>query len=355
MRNVRFRICPRPGQTGAVLDTSVRLLRLLALLPSRPSWAGPDLAERLGVTTRTVRNDVERLRLLGYEVASTPGPAGGYRLGAGSALPPLLLDDEEATVVALSLRAATGGTVAGGEETALRALTKLDAVLPARLRARADALRAAVVSVPAGGPAVDPGVLADVAAAVRDRAGLRLEYRAHDGTTSLRAVEPHRLVHVGRRWYLLAFDTGRDDWRTFRVDRVRLRTPGGPRFVPREVPGGDAVAHVLRGVGATAWPHTARVRLHAPAAAMAERLAPAAGVLSDDGPDACVLETGGTSMVHLAGMLLALDVELTVLDPPGLRDVLARAGERAARAAGGPREVVEGRSAGEKSVETAAT
>ncbi|MBD5786560.1 WYL domain-containing protein [Cellulosimicrobium terreum] len=317
-----------------MLDTSVRLLRLLALLPSRATWPGPELADRLGVTTRTVRNDVERLRLLGYEVRSSPGVAGGYRLGAGTALPPLLLDDEEATAVVLSLRAATGGTVAGSEEAALRALTKLDAVLPARLRRRADALRSAVVSVPAGGPTVDPQVLADVATAVRDHRGLRLEYGAHDGTTSARAVDPYRLVHVGRRWYLLAFDTSRDDWRTFRVDRLTLRTPGGPHFLPREVPGGDAVAHVLRGVGAAAWPHTARVRLDAPATVMAERLAPAAGVLSDDGPDACVLETGGSSMANLMGMLLSLEVGLTVLDPPELRDVLARAAERAGRAAG---------------------
>lgn len=316
-----------------MLDTSVRLLRLLSLLPSRPGWPGPELARRLGVTTRTVRNDVERLRLLGYEVLSTPGVAGGYRLGAGSALPPLLLDDEEATAVAISLHAAAGGSVAGAEEAALRALTKLDTVLPARVRRRVEALRTAVVSVPTGGPAVDPQILAEIAAAVRDRTGLRLEYTASDGAASLRAVEPHRLVHTGRRWYLLAYDTGRDGWRTFRVDRLCLRTPGGPRFDPREVPGGDAVAHVLRGVGSTAWSHPARVRLHAPAATLAERLTPAAGVLSDDGPDACVLETGGSSMTHLAGFLLSLDVEVEVLDPPELRDVIARAGERAARAA----------------------
>ena len=323
-------------QTGRVLDTSVRLLRLLALLPTRADWPGPELARRLGVTTRTVRNDVERLRLLGYEVRSTPGVAGGYRLGAGSALPPLLLDDEEATSVALALQAAAGGTVAGAEEAALRAATKPDTVLPAHVRRRVEALRTAVVSVAPGGPAVDPQVLGEIAAAVRDRTGLRLEYTASDGAVSLRAVEPHRLVHTGRRWYLLAYDTGRDDWRTFRVDRLRLRTPGGPRFAPRDVPGGDAVAHVLRGVGSTAWSHPARIRLHAPATAMAERLTPAAGVLSDDGPDACVLETGGSSMAHLAGFLLSLDVEIEVLDPPELRAVLARAGERAARAARPP-------------------
>jgi len=200
------------------------------------------------------------------------------------------------------------------------------------LRRRVEALRTAVVSVPSGGPAVDPRVLAEIASAARERTGLRLEYTASDGTPSLREVEPHRLVHTGRRWYLLAYDTGRDDWRTFRVDRTRLRTPGGPRFVPRDVPGGDAVTHVLRGIGSTAWSYPARVRLHAPAAAVAERLQPAAGVLSDDGPDACVLETGGSSMVHLAGFLLSLDVEIEVLDPPGLRDVLARVGGRATRA-----------------------
>ncbi|MFE6236513.1 helix-turn-helix transcriptional regulator [Cellulosimicrobium sp. NPDC057862] len=314
-----------------MLDTSVRLLRLLALLPSRPTWSGPDLAERLGVTTRTVRNDVERLRILGYEVRSAPGTAGGYRLGSGAALPPLLLDDEEAAVVAVSLRAAATGSITGVEDAARRALVKLDTVLPARLRARADALRAAVASAPVGGPAVDARVLSDIAGAVAARTGLRLEYRAHDGTTTSRAVEPYRLVHVGRRWYLLAFDLGRDDWRTFRLDRLRLRTPVGPRFTPRPVPGGDAVAYVVRGVGSIAWAHPARVRLHAPASVAAERLAPEAGVLVDDGPDACVLETGGTSLAQLAGFLLGLDVDLTVLDPPELAETLARLGARAAR------------------------
>ncbi|MBN0042324.1 WYL domain-containing protein [Cellulosimicrobium cellulans] len=317
-----------------MLDTSVRLLRLLALLPSRPTWSGPELAERLGVTTRTVRNDVERLRLLGYEVRSAPGTAGGYRLGSGAALPPLLLDDEEAAVVAVSLRAAATGSIAGVEDVARRVLVKLDTVLPARLRARADALRAAVASAPAGGPAVDPRVLADVAAAVAARTGLRLEYRAHDGETTSRAVEPYRLVHVGRRWYLLAFDLDRDDWRTFRVDRLRLRTPGGPRFVPRPVPGGDAVAHVVRGVASIAWAHPARVRLHAPASVVADRIAPGTGVLVDDGPDACVLETGGTSLAELAGFLLGLDVDLTVLDPPELSETLSRVGLRAVRSGG---------------------
>ncbi|MDF2807333.1 MAG: DNA-binding transcriptional regulator [Cellulosimicrobium sp.] len=317
-----------------MLDTSVRLLRLLALLPTRPTWSGPELAERLGVTTRTVRNDVERLRILGYEVRSAPGTAGGYRLGSGAALPPLLLDDEEAAVVAVSLRAAATGSITGVEDAARRALVKLDTVLPARLRARADAMRAAVASAPVGGPAVDARLLADVAAAVAARTGLRLDYRAHDGTATRRAVEPYRLVHVGRRWYLLAFDLDRDDWRTFRVDRLSLRTPGGPHFVPRPVPGGDAVAHVVRGVGSIAWAHPARVRLHAPAGVVADRVAPGTGVLVDDGPDACVLETGGTSLAQLAGFLLGLDVDLTVLDPPELVETLARVGVRASRSVG---------------------
>ena len=326
---MRFRIVRHDGD---VLDTSVRLLRLLALLPVRASWSGPELADRLGVTTRTVRNDVERLRLLGYEVRSSPGAAGGYRLGSGAALPPLLLDDEEATVVAVALRAAATGSIAGVEEVAARALVKLDTVLPARLRVRADALRAAVASAPGGGPAVGAQVLADVAAAVAARTGLRLDYRAHDGTTTSRAVEPHRLVHVGRRWYLLAFDLDRDDWRTFRVDRLTLRTPGGPRGAPRPVPGGVAVAHVVRGVGSAAWARPVRVRLHAPAGVVAERLSPVAGALADDGPDACVLETGGTSLAQVAGFLLSLDVDVTVLDPPELATVLARLGARGARA-----------------------
>ncbi|WP_424535394.1 helix-turn-helix transcriptional regulator [Sphaerisporangium viridialbum] len=305
-----------------MLETSVRLLRLLSLLQARPDWSGADLAGRLGVTTRTVRNDIERLRILGYQIHSTTGTAGGYRLGAGAALPPLLLDDEEAVAVAVSLHAAAGGTVTGIEETSLRALTKLEQMLPSRLRRRIDALRAATVSVTRRGPTVDAETLTAIATATRDHERLRFDYLDHDGTGTARVVEPHRLVHTGRRWYLLAWDCDRRDWRTFRADRIRPRTPNGPRFTPREAPGGDAAAHVMRGVGSTAWKHQARIRLHAPVETMGERITPSAGLLSADGEHGCVLETGTDTLHDLAAFLGTLDVPFTVIDPPELRTLL---------------------------------
>ncbi|HEY9412746.1 MAG TPA: WYL domain-containing protein [Jiangellaceae bacterium] len=310
-----------------MLETSVRLLRLLSLLQSRPDWPGPELAERLGVTSRTVRNDIERLRILGYQIHSTTGTAGGYRLGAGAALPPLILDDEEAVAVAVSLHAAAGGTVTGIEETSLRALTKLQQMLPSRLRRRIDAVGAATVSVAGRGPTVDAETLTVVAAAIRDHEQLRFDYQGRDGTPGPRTAEPHRLVYTGRRWYLLAWDTARADWRTFRADRIAVRTPNGPRFTPRRPPD-DAATHVVRGVGSTAWKHPARVRLHAPLERLADLLPPAAGLLHDDG----VLETGGDSLLDLAAFLGSLDVPFTVLDPPELRDLLHSLAARFAHA-----------------------
>src|SRR5215217_7927618 len=235
------------------MDTSERLLKLLSLLQARPDWTGPELAERLEVSGRTVRNDVERLRRLGYPVQASPGVGGGYRLGAGAALPPLLLDDEEAVAVAVGLRTAAGGGVAGIEETSLRALVKLEQVLPSRLRHRVNALHSAMAAVQGGGPTLDAEVLTAIAAAIRDRQRLRFDYRLHGGSAGVRDVEPHRVVSWGRRWYLVAFDADRQDWRTFRVDRVVPRAPTGPRFTPRRVPGGDVTAYVERTVGRATW------------------------------------------------------------------------------------------------------
>ncbi|MFC3502109.1 helix-turn-helix transcriptional regulator [Micromonospora krabiensis] len=319
-----------------MLATSTRLLRLLALLQDGRDRSGADLAERLDVTTRTVRNDVERLRELGYRVESRPGVGGGYRLGAGSELPPLLLDDDEAVAVAVGLRAAAAGTVAGIEETSLRALAKLERSLPSRLRHRVDALRAATVSAATGGPTVDAAILTTVASAIHRRERLRFDYVGHDGADSVRTVEPNRLVYTGRRWYLLGWDTERADWRTFRADRVRPRVPTGPRFPPREPPGGDAVSHVLRGVGSAAWPHPARVRVHASATTMARRLPATAGLLEAVDEQSCLLHTGGESLADLAAFLGTLDVPFEVLDPPELRDLLRRLAQRYAAAAADP-------------------
>ncbi|MBR8745229.1 YafY family protein, partial [Nocardiopsis sp. MG754419] len=202
-------------------STSARLLHLLSLLQTRKDWPGNDLAERLAVSPRTVRRDVERLRELGYPIHATMGTGGGYQLGAGASLPPLLLDDDEAVAVALGLRTVAQGGVTGIEETSVRALAKLLQVLPSRLRRRVDALGTFTVPMPSDGPTVDAQTLALIAAACRDSELLRFDYESHEGVPSRRVVEPHRLVSHGRRWYLVAWDTGREDWRTFRVDRLR--------------------------------------------------------------------------------------------------------------------------------------
>jgi predicted DNA-binding transcriptional regulator YafY len=218
-------------------------------LQARADWSSRELADRLGVTTRTVRNDVQRLRSLGYPVHASPGVGGGYRLGAGAALPPLLLDDEEAVAVAIGLRTAAAGSVTGIQETSVRALAKLEQVLPSRLRHRVNALQAATVEIAASGPTVDPEVLTAIAGACRDHQRLRFDYRDHDGSATIRTVEPHRLVHDRGRWYLVAWDVDRADWRTFRADRIQPRVPTGTRFAPRELPGGDVATYLLRGVG----------------------------------------------------------------------------------------------------------
>src|SRR3954452_11716401 len=213
-------------------ETASRLLELLSLLQARRDWPGTELAERLGVSGRTIRRDVERLRGLGYPVESLTGPAGGYRLHAGTAMPPLLLDEDEAIAIAVGLRTAARASVTGIEETSIRALVKLEQVLPAPLRRRVAALGSATVAPPPGGPTVDPQHLTTVAAACRDAEGLRFAYRSRDGTMSRREVEPHALVNLGRRWYLAAWDLRRAAWRTFRVDRLERPAATGVRFKP---------------------------------------------------------------------------------------------------------------------------
>ncbi|MEU6250696.1 YafY family protein [Glycomyces sp. NPDC047010] len=310
-----------------MLETSARLLRLLALLQARRDRTGPELAERLGVSTRTVRADVDRLRRLGYRVDATTGSAGGYRLEAGSAMPPLLLDDEEAVAVAVGLRAAASGSVAGIEETSLRALAKLEQTMPSRLRRRIDVLRSATVSAAAAGPAVDAEVLTAIAEAAHRCEQLRFDYLDRAGEETRRRAEPHRLVYTGRRWYLVAWDVDRSDWRTFRADRIRPRTPNGPRFTPREPPEG-AVDRVLKGIGRTAWRHPARIRLHVPAEAAADRLPPGSGLIEPAGPRECLWETGSDSLRDLALFATSLDLPFTVEEPAELREELRRLADR---------------------------
>lgn len=319
-----------------MLPTSARLLRLLGLLQGHRDRTGPQLAESLGVSARTVRNDVEKLRSLGYPVHSTTGVTGGYRLGPGAALPPLLLDDDEAVAVAVGLRSAAGGTVAGIEETSVRALVKLEQVLPSRLRHRVAALAGAVVALPGTGPAVDADVLTAIAGAIRGHERLRFDYADHDGAATRRDTEPHRLVHTGRRWYLVAWDLTREDWRTFRVDRISPKVPTGPRFAPRDPPDPDVARYVAHGTATALWRHHARVRLHAPIAAVRDRVTPSIGTLEALDDEHCVFTTGADTPAMLALYLGLLDVDFDVLDPPELREALEELGARYARAAATP-------------------
>ncbi|WP_432104503.1 helix-turn-helix transcriptional regulator [Streptomyces sp. bgisy091] len=313
-----------------MLETSARLLRLLSLLQTPREWPGSELAERLGVSGRTVRNDIERLRTLGYPVDATRGTAGGYRLAAGSAMPPLLLEDEEAVAVAVALRNVSGSALAGAEETARRALAKLEQVLPSRLRRRVRTLQEYAVPVPADRPApgADTELLMALTAACRDHERLRLDYRDHSGASSRRLVEPQRVVNWGRRWYLVAWDVDRDAWRTFRVDRLTPRLPAGPRFTPREDPEGGAAAHVAGSASAAAWRHRARVTVHAPAEAVLERINPAVGTVETVDAGTCVLDTGADSLDSLGVHLGMLGLDFTVTGPPELvvhlRELAAR-------------------------------
>lgn len=253
-------------------ETSARLLRMLTLLQIRRKWSGQEMADRLGVSTRTIRRDVDKLRDLDYPVNAVKGIIGGYRLGAGAQLPPLLLDDDEAVAIAITLRTAAGSNVTGIGETALRALIKLEQVLPSRLRHRVNALQLSTVRTPDGGPTVDAEVLTAIGTACRDHQRLRFDYNGLGGTNSIRVTEPHELLIWGRRWYLVAWDLDRDDWRSFPVDRIRPRTPTGPRFTPRDIPSGDAAAHVARSV-AQMWPDQATIRLLAPSESITARSA----------------------------------------------------------------------------------
>ncbi|WP_392895880.1 helix-turn-helix transcriptional regulator [Streptomyces sp. LN699] len=303
------------------------------MLATPRAWPGSELAERLGVSGRTVRNDIDRLRELGYPVDATRGAAGGYRLGAGAAMPPLLLDDEEAVAVTIAVRTAAQGAVPGTEETSLRALAKLEQVLPSRLRRRVRTLQAYTVAVPADRPAptVSADVLTTLVSACRDRERLRFDYLDHAGSPTRRVVEPHRAVNWGRRWYLVAWDVEREDWRTFRVDRIRPRTPTGPRFAPREVPGGDLAAYVSGRVAGAAWRHHARVTVHAPAAAVIERINPAVGTVEAIDADSCTLVTGADAVGTLAVHLSLLDFDFDVTEPPELVTHLRRLAGRYAR------------------------
>lgn len=319
-----------------MFETSARLLRLLGLLQSRRDWTGDQLAQRLEVTARTIRTDIERLRALGYAVDAVPGVGGGYRLGVGAAVPPLLLDDEEAVAVAIGLRGAATGAIEGIEETSIRALTKLEQLLPSRLRRRIASLAAATVTVPslaAPTPSVDPETLMAIANACRDHERLRFDYASHSATESRRLVEPHRIVSSGRRWYLLAHDVDRGDWRTFRVDRMRLRLPAGPRFVPRDLPDAEVRERVSGQLATATWAYRARVTVFAPADVVVARL-PWPATIEPIDASSCTLEVGSDSPELLAVHLGMLGADFTI-DPaesPELTEWLQVLASRYARA-----------------------
>ncbi len=303
-----------------MLQTSGRLLALLSLLQQRREWTGPELAGRLEVGPRTIRRDVDKLRELGYPIEAAPGVAGGYRLGAGAEMPPLLLDDAEAVAVAVGLRSAASGSISGIEETSVRALAKLEQILPHRLRARVRALGDATSTFRVDGPQIDADTLSLLAGACRDGMRLRFSYTAKDDVSTQREVEPAAVVHSGWRWYLVAFDLDRDDWRTFRVDRVQSDLAVGARGRRREVPGGDAAAYVKRSIR---QPETGdalpgRVRMSAPASLLGPRLPARYVTVAPDGPDHCVVTTTGNWSREFLVWMALMDVEMEVIDPPEL-------------------------------------
>jgi len=315
-------------------ETSSRLLELLSLLQARRDWPGAELADRLEVSPRTIRRDMERLRALGYPVESVRGPAGAYRLRAGAAMPPLLLDEDEAIAIAVGLRTAARASVAGIEETSIRALVKLEQVLPAHLRRRVGALGSATIAPPVGGPTVDAQHLTVIAAACRDTECLRFTYRSRDGTDSRRDVEPHSLVNLGRRWYLVAWDRRREDWRTFRVDRLDRPAATGARFTARKLPAKDASAYVERRISSAPSRFEARVTVHAPAAEIASRLPSYWGRFEPIDAHSCEYRAGDDDLGWLAMRITMLGVDFEVHEPPELIEHLRELARRLRRAAG---------------------
>jgi predicted DNA-binding transcriptional regulator YafY len=315
-------------------QTASRLLELLSMLQGRRDWCGAELADRLEVSGRTIRRDIERLRQLGYPVDSLTGLGGGYRLRAGSAMPPLLLDDEEAIAITVGLRTAAGASVAGIEEAAVRALVKLEQVLPAHLRRRVGALGSATFTLPVAGPTVDPQHLTSIASACRDSECLRFAYRSRDGADSRREVEPHSLVNHGRRWYLIAWDRRREGWRTFRIDRLTKPASTGVRFTTRRLPAKDPAAFVRQSITRAPNRFEAVVTLHASAEEIASRVPAYWGAIEPLDAHTCKYKTGDDDPRWLALRIAMLGVDFEVHEPPELLEHLRMLAFRLRRAAG---------------------
>jgi predicted DNA-binding transcriptional regulator YafY len=316
------------GILSFVLQTSARLLRLLTLLQARATWAGVDLADRLEVTARTLRRDVDRLRSLGYPIESTTGAAGGYRLGAGAALPPLSLDEDEATAVFVGLHAAASSGVAGADSASLRALTKLERVLPSRLKRKLVSLRTSVLKLADKTPPIKLSDVSTLAGACADRRVTELRYAGRDGAITSRVVEPFRIVHVAQRFYLVAWDTGKSDWRTFRLDRIRDPAPSQKRFAARPPPADDVVRWVTESLSSSPYRYRARVLLHASPAELSTRVGTFEGVVEPVSKNRCVLTTGAHSLDGLAVHVALLGVDFEILEPEELRPHVAAIGAR---------------------------
>jgi predicted DNA-binding transcriptional regulator YafY len=315
------------------MSTSARMLRLLSLLQTHRFWSGTELADRLEVSDRTLRRDVDRLRELGYDVDAVRGAAGGYQLRAAGSMPPVLLEDEEAVAIAVGLRSAAAGDVSGVEETAVQALTKVIALMPPRLRRRMDALASQTESLPwSSGPTLDPATLTTLAQACRDDETVAFDYTAADGAQTRRRAEPHRLVNLGRRWYLVAYDRDRQGWRSFRVDRVETAALTGQRFRPREIPTGDPVTYVKTGLRDQPQRYTVRVRLAAEAAAV-EAVMGRWGQVESLGTGECRMTLRSDTLDWTVLILTNLDCDFTVEEPTELVELLGRVGARFSAAA----------------------
>ncbi|MCV7130099.1 helix-turn-helix transcriptional regulator [Mycolicibacterium vanbaalenii] len=312
-------------------ETTGRVLQLLGLLQSRRVWSGEELAGRLGVTTRSVRRDVDRLRELGYPVHASTGHGGGYQLGAGAALPPLLIDPEEAVAMAVCLRVAAGGSVAGVGESALRALSKLDQVMPARLRSQVAAVHDATVTLGAATDTpVEPDVLMTLARASRDHEHVTADYVDIRGNVTQRRLEPYHLVTTGRRWYLMCFDRDRVDWRSLRLDRMSQVRAVGSTFTPRDAP--DAASYVRRSISSSPYPYIARVRYFAPHDVVAQAFSAASVHIEPEGPDACILTAGADDPERMVPWLAMPGCDFEVLEPPEVIEAAQRVAGRIARA-----------------------
>jgi predicted DNA-binding transcriptional regulator YafY len=312
------------------MNTSARMLRLLSLLQTHRYWPGGELADRLEVSPRTLRRDVDRLRELGYVVDAVRGVAGGYQLRAGGQLPPLLLEDEEAVAVAVSLQSSAAGGTPGMEETSVQALSKVIALMPPRLRRQMDALRSQTERLPgSGGPALDPALLSTLAQACRDSEPIHFTYAARDADPTDRWVEPHRMVSMGRRWYLVAYDRDRQDWRSFRVDRISEPRTSGQTFRPRALPADDALSFVQAGIRRMPQRYAVRVVFDADAEHVATLVGRWATV-SGTGTRA-VLEMNVDSLEWPVYMLANIDADFTVESPPELVEAAARTAARFAR------------------------